>query len=304
MIAVCGEALVDFVGGVPHPGGGPFNTARALARLDVPTAFLGRLSTDAYGQELARLLREDGVDISMASRGAEPTTAATVTVDSRGVAAYAFNIAGTSAPNLTTEMLPERLDHSVRGIHLGTLGLLLEPIASTLIELVTNESAERLVMLDPNIRQVLLGDDGNEYRVRLESVIAMSTIVKASEDDLAWLYPELDYPAALKRILRNERVELAVATLGPNGAYAATRLATVHVRAPDVTVIDTIGAGDAFGAALLAWLNDRNMIGPVLQLDKPQLESIVGFACSVSALCCRRAGADSPRPEDLIEVAQ
>jgi fructokinase len=78
----------------------------------------------------------------------------------------------------------------------------------------------------------------------------------------------------------------------------------VHVRAPDVTVIDTIGAGDAFGAALLAWLNDRNMIGPVLQLDKPQLESIVGFACSVSALCCRRAGADSPRLEDLIEVAQ
>ena len=109
MIAVCGEALVDFVGGVPHPGGGPFNTARALARLSVPTAFLGRLSTDAYGQELARLLREDGVDISMASRGAEPTTAATVTVDSRGVATYAFNIVGTSAPNLTTEMLPEEL---------------------------------------------------------------------------------------------------------------------------------------------------------------------------------------------------
>jgi fructokinase len=303
VIAVCGEALVDLVAGVPHPGGGPFNTARALARLGVPTAFLGRLSTDVYGQELARLLREDGVDTSMASLGAEPTTAATVTVDSRGVATYTFRIDGTSAPNLTTEMLPERLDHAVRGIHVGTLGLLLEPVGSTLIELVRRESAERLVMLDPNIRPVLLADAGTEYRLRLESVIAMSTIVKASEDDLAWLYPELDYAAALRRILRNERVEMAVATLGPKGAYAATRLASVHVGAPDVTVVDTIGAGDVFGASLLAWLNDRNMISPVLKLDAPHLTSIIGFACAVSALCCTRAGADSPRLQELIEVA-
>src|SRR6266581_1767491 len=108
------------------PGGGPFNTARALARLGVPTAFLGRLSTDVFGRQLADLLVSDGASLELASIGSEATTIAVADVDSAGLAEYQFLVQGTSAPHLTPEMLPERLDHQVEALHLGTLGLVLE----------------------------------------------------------------------------------------------------------------------------------------------------------------------------------
>src|ERR1700730_7305252 len=162
----------------PTPGGGPFNTARALARLGVPTSFLGRLSTDALGLQLAGLLASDGASIAMASCGPEPTTIAVAEVDGEGLAEYQFVIDGTSAPNLTPSMLPDPFPEEVAAIHIGTLGLALEPMASTLFELVRRENGRRLIMLDPNVRPGLMPDQ--EYRSRLESVVRLSTIVKAS----------------------------------------------------------------------------------------------------------------------------
>ena len=134
------------------PGGGPFNTARALGRLGVPAAFLGRLSGDAFGRQLADFLVSDGVSLNLASIGQESTTIAVADVDSYGHAEYQFFVEGTSAPNLTVHMLPEHLSPDVNAIHLGTLGLVVDPMASTLVELVRREHAGRLVMLDPNIR--------------------------------------------------------------------------------------------------------------------------------------------------------
>jgi len=302
VIAVCGEALIDLVGGsrkVPHAGGGPFNTARALARLGVPTAFIGRLSTDWYGRMLARLLEGDAVNTSMATRGPEPTTMAIADLDAFGHATYSFFIEGTSAPNLTFDMLPPHLPDRVRGLHVGTLGLLLEPLASTVVELVQTEGEGRLVMVDPNVRPALIGESGAGYRRRLEEVIARSTIVKASEEDLAWLYPELDYVAAVEQLLMNDTVALVIATLGKRGAYGATHGAFIHVEAPVVTVVDSIGAGDAFGAALLAWLHYQNRICPELSLDLEELGAMLTFACLVSAVTCTRAGAESPTRGEL-----
>lgn len=292
---------MDMVGdstGSAHPGGGPFNTARALARLGVPTAFLGRLSNDAFGRELARRLAEDGVDLSMASIGPEPTTVAIAHVDSSGVASYRFMVEGTSAPNLTTAMLPEHLPAVVRALHVGTLGLLLEPMASTIADLIERESPGRFVMVDPNVRTALV-PPRSDYRHRLAGVIARSTVVKASESDLAWLYPGMGYEEAADAILHEHGVRVVVATLGARGAFGASSEARVHVAAPKVDVVDTIGAGDAFGAGLLAWLHDRNRLDGALRLNSGELEEALTFADRVASITCSRTGAESPLRTEL-----
>jgi len=304
VIVVCGEALIDMIqngDGTQRaaPGGGPFNTARSLARLGVPTAFLGRLSEDTFGRELAELLRADGASLDLTSFGPEPTTTALADVDSHGLAEYRFVVKGTSAPNLTAHMVPARLNHDVSALHLGTLGLVLEPMASTLVELVRRERDGRLVMLDPNIRAGVTDDE--EYRRRLAAVMVESTIVKASDTDLAWLFPDRDYEAAADDMVR-QGTPLVVVTLGADGAYGAHGDLRVHVDAPPVEVVDTIGAGDAFGAGLLAWLHDNGLVRPDLALDEGRLRAALNYACLAASLTCARAGADPPWKREMEEA--
>ncbi len=279
------------------PGGGPFNTARALARLGVPTAFLGRLSQDIFGRQLKELLLSDGVNLELASTGPESTTIAAVQLNGEGLAEYSFFVEGTSAPNLTIDMVPREFAPEVSALHLGTLGLVLEPIASTVVDLVRRERGRRLVMLDPNVR-VGLADDA-DYRDRLHSIVSQSTIVKASRDDLAWLCPGLDYEHAADRIL-GEGVKLVAVTLGAQGAYGAHNGYRISVSAPPVDIVDTIGAGDAFGAALLAWLHDHDAIRPELSLDGEQLKSALDYACLAASLTCARPGADPPWKSEML----
>ncbi len=302
MIVVCGEALIDVIhngGGTQRtaPGGGPFNTARALARLGVPTAFLGHLSNDAFGRELADMLVSDGASLELSSVGSEPTTIAVAEVDGAGLAEYEFLVEGTSAPNLTPDMFPTRLGPEIKAIHLGTLGLVLQPMASTLVELVHRERDGRVVMIDPNIRLGLASD--GEYRNRLQEMISQSAIVKASDADLAWLYPGMSYEDAADRIL-GEGARLVVVTLGARGAFAAHRGFRLAVDAVKVDVVDTIGAGDAFGAALLAWLHDHDAIQPDLHLEKEEVKGALEFACLAAALTCARAGADPPWKSEMM----
>jgi fructokinase len=170
-------------------------------------------------------------------------------------------------------------------------------MASTLTELIRREGGQRLVMLDPNIRRAALAN-ANEYRQRLDFLISRSTIVKASEEDLAWLYPALDYEAAAERVLESG-VRLAIATLGVRGAYAATAEVRLKVDAPPTNVVDTIGAGDAFSAGLLAWLNDHDLLRANLSLRPDELRAALEFACLVASLTCERAGADPPTRAEL-----
>jgi fructokinase len=304
VIVVCGEALIDMIqsgDGTQRatPGGGPFNTARALARLGVPTAFLGRLSEDAFGRELASLLAADGVDLRLASTGPEKTTIAVADVDSEGFAEYQFVVQGTSAPNLTEDALPPHLDSDVNALHLGTLGLVLEPMAETLIGLVDRERDGRMVMVDPNIRVGLVPDD--EYRDRLRHVVSCSSIVKASDTDFEWLYPGLAPQDAAEDLLR-EGIALVVVTLGAEGAFGAHRDIRVSVKAPEVEVVDTIGAGDSFGAALLAWLHNHGAIRSDLSLERDELEAALSYACLAAAVTCSRPGADPPWKRELESI--
>jgi fructokinase len=301
LIVVCGEALIDVVetgGGAERvlPGGGPFNTARALARLGVPVAFFGRLSGDEHGLELASLLAADGVSLDLASFGPERTTVARARVGRNGVATYQFEIAGTAAPNLRLEMLPAPFDAGVEAIHTGSLGLVLEPMASTLVELVRRQTVRRAVVLDPNVRPGLM--DESEYRERLRTMVRLSTIVKASETDLAWMYPGTDHVAAAESMLR-EGVGLVAVTLGAGGAFGAHAGARARVAAPRVDVVDTIGAGDAFGAALVAWLHDHRLLSRDLELTADDLRAALEYACLAASLTCTRPGAQPPTRREM-----
>jgi fructokinase len=297
LIVVCGEALIDRIAPYDSPGGGPFTTARALARLGIPTQFLGRLSTDAFGQQLRALLAADGADLSLTSIGPEPTTLAIADVDRDGHAAYRFVIDGTSAPNLTPQMLPASLSPDVKALHVGTLGLVFEPIATTIAGLVEREHKNRLVMVDPNIRSATLPGAAG-YRARLDRIISQSTIVKASDADIAWLYPGVDLESAA-HALRARGPRLVVVTLGADGAFGVSAGIEVRVAAPVVDVVDTIGAGDAFGAGLLAWLQDHDHLKRDLHLERDEFCAALEFACLVASITCTRAGANPPRRADL-----
>jgi len=294
MVVVCGEALIDRIqGGGDSLGGGPYNTSRALARLGTPTQFLGRLSTDAFGQRLKDQLTSDGVDLSLTSFGPEPTTIAIADVDPKGHADYRFLIDGTSAPNLTVKMVPGSLSPDVKALHVGTLGLVFEPVATTIAGLVKRDHRSLLVMVDPNIRPSAVPN-----RSRLDGIIVESTMVKASDADIAWLYPEVDLESAARSLL-GRGPQLVVVTLGAEGAFGLCAGTEVRVAAPVVDVVDTIGAGDAFGAGLLAWLFDHDRLTRDLRLDTDELRDALDFACLVASITCTRAGADPPRRAEL-----
>ena len=239
----------------------------------------------------------DGGDVSIASFGPEPTTLAMAEVDPDGHAAYRFLIDGTSAPNLTPQMVPASFAPVVNALHVGSLGLVFEPVATTLAGLVEREHRNLLVMVDPNIRPAS-ANGAVSYRARLERVMAQSTIVKASDADITWLYPDLDLHSAARAVLACGP-RLVVVTLGAEGAFAVQAEGEVHADAPPVKVVDTIGAGDAFGAALLAWLRDHLRLSPDLHLERTELQDALQFACLVASITCTRAGADPPRRADL-----
>jgi fructokinase len=298
VIVVVGEALVDLAvhpdGTVgAHLGGGPFNTARTLGRLDVPVAFLGRLSTDAFGRRLRDALAADGVSLDGIALCDEPTTLALAELDQHGAATYRFYVEGTSVPGLTTAhalaVLPP-----LEALHVGTLGLVLEPLADATTALVDRLAGDALVMVDPNVRPGVIGDEA-AYRARLDRVLAQADVVKVSDDDLAWLAPGVAPEDAARRIL-DIGAGVVMVTLGARGALVVGAGFAEAVRGPDVTVADTIGAGDAFAGGVLAWWHDNGW--PELT-DAPSAVAATAFACRVAAATVARPGADPPRRADL-----
>lgn len=300
MITVVGEALVDLAvdphGGVQaHLGGGPFTTARALARLDVPVRWVGRLSADVFGRRLRAALADDGVDLGAVDVTDDPTTLALAELDGAGHAAYRFYLAGTSVPGLTPERAAALVPEPGAAVHVGTLGLVLEPLALATEALVERAVAVgSLVMCDPNVRPAVIGDRA-AYLERLHRVVAASQVVKASDDDLAWVFPGLHPVAAASRLLEGGPAVVFV-TRGGAGVEVLTAHGHAHVPAAPVSVVDTIGAGDAFGAGVLAWWweHDRPSLATL-----PEAVAAASFGAAVAAVTVGRAGADPPRRADV-----
>ena len=302
MIVVGGEALVDLVEerGLlrPVPGGGPFNTAIALGRLGIPVAFLGVLSHDGYGSLLARMLVEAGVDMSLVRWSEAPTPLAVVHRRDDGANTYTFYLAGTCFTDLSPDAVLA-LPEAVSAIHVGTLGLAIDPPAAAYEALLEREAGRRTIVLDPNVRPSVFGDAAS-YRVRFERLAGLANVVKLSDDDASWIYPGLEPKDTLERILALGPRLVAI-TRGTGGAVAASADGHVKVPAVPVTVVDTVGAGDSFGAALLAALDDRDALELEASrpLDDALLEEAVAYAVTASAITCTRTGAVPPSRAEI-----
>ncbi len=296
VIAVVGEALIDLVidneGAVAaRPGGGPFNTARTLGRLGAPTTFLGRLSVDAFGAMLRASLREDGVELGVPEATAAPTTLAVADIDARGGARYAFYHAGTAAADLDYPALAAALPSDVTAVHVGTLALVMEPIASGVERVMADVPPDVLVMVDPNCRPAAIGDR-DAYLDRFEGVMHRADAVKVSVEDLDYLCPGVPAEVAATALL-GEKLALVVVTDGPRAARAFLSSGEVSVPVPRVKVVDTIGAGDAFGGAFLAWWFANGLGRDDLRLAGPVRDALRA-AAEVASLTCTRPGAEPP----------
>jgi fructokinase len=300
-ILVCGEALYDLVlddaGELRGaPGGGPFNTARTIARLGQPVTFLTRVSSDSFGTKLVEMLADDGVQLDAVVRTSDPTTLALADVDETGAARYAFFIDGTAAAGLSAEAALSVIPPAVSMVHAGTLALALEPIATAVEALVDHLSATALVALDPNVRPSAISEPA-AYRRRLGRLLRASHLVKVSDDDLAWIDPRRSATDAARALLELGP-DVVLLTRGREGALVLTHTREEPISSPAVAVQDTIGAGDAFGGGFLAWWRIRKL-GRADLADADLVVEAARFAALVASRTCERAGASPPLLDEL-----
>lgn len=310
MFLICGEALFDVFlqAGQARwpaldyravPGGSPFNVAIGLARLGQLSALLGAVSTDFLGQQLRAVLQQENVNTDYLLQRALPTTLALVSLDAGGHPQYAFY--GDKAPeaSLTDAELPQP-DDSVTGIHFGSYALVRSPTAEALSTLLQQESGRRLCTLDPNIR-LNVEPDLQRWREVIEHHAGLVDLIKVSDEDLQLLYPGTAPESTVRRWL-NGRCQLVLMTRGGDGVSVFSRAhGEWQQPAANVSVVDTVGAGDTFQAALLCHLAEHGLASQqgVAGLSRAQIDDMVQFATRAAALTCSRRGPDLPRRDEL-----
>ncbi|RLU11178.1 carbohydrate kinase [Pseudomonas prosekii] len=311
MYLVCGEALFDFfseddasglaskVNFKAIAGGSPFNVAVGLRRLGVESALFAGLSTDYLGRRLQQVLQEEGVRADYLVDFAAPTTLAMVAVGANGSPHYSFRGEGCADRQLRLEHLPE-LGPQVRGLHIGSFSLVVQPIADTLLALVGRESGKRLISLDPNVR---LNPEPNIdlWRSRIAELVELADLIKVSDEDLSLLYPEQDPQRVIESWLTH-RCQLVFLTRGGEGATVFSRAhGSWSVPACSVTIADTVGAGDTFQAALITWLTEQQLdsVDGVQRLSREQIDAMLKFAVQAAALTCSKTGPDLPYRHQL-----
>jgi fructokinase len=314
-VAVVGEVVADAVlppGGIVdgaahltvHPGGGPANTAVALARLGTRARFAGRLSGGALGALCRAKLEASGVDLSASETAAQPATLAIARLDATGAAAYEFYVQGTSDWGWTDGSLAPVIDgpfgNEVPGpvaVHSGSLALALHPSGPVIERLLHRARPRMTVSLDPNLRPLLV--PVADYRTAIDRWAALADILRLSGDDLDLLWPGWT-PEQAATHLHARGVQLVVVSLGADGAFASLRGERVSVPIAPTTLVDTVGAGDSFHGGLLHYLAAAGHLGGRLEsLTTAALHPGVAFASQVSAVTCSRAGANPPWASEL-----
>ncbi|MBD8094092.1 carbohydrate kinase [Pseudomonas fluorescens] len=311
MYLVCGEALFDFfseedasgqaskVNYKAIAGGSPFNVAVGLRRLGIESALLGGVSNDFLGQRLLQVLKDEGVSQQFLLEFAAPTTLAMVAVGANGSPQYSFRGEGCADRQLTIEHLPT-LGDEIRGVHIGSFSLVVQPIGDTLLSLVKRESGKRLISLDPNVR-LNPQPDIQLWRERVAELVKHADLIKVSDEDLHLLYPDQSPESVLQGWLQH-RCQLVFLTRGGEGATVFSRQhGSWSQPAVKVVMADTVGAGDTFQAALIAWLTEQQLdsVEGVQQLTRAQIDSMLGFAIRAAALTCSKTGPDLPYRQQL-----
>lgn len=307
MILCCGEALIDMIpigadpgaGFLPHVGGAIFNTAIAMGRLGAPVGLFSGLSTDFFGDLLLSKLQESNVTTTLCPRSNKPTTLAFVQL-SNGSAEYTFYDENSAGRTLSELDLPD-LSKEMAALYFGGISLCNDPAATTLWQLASDASKDRVIVLDPNIRPGFI-EDSTRHRQRLENFLAISDVVKVSDEDLHWLLPEDQSTDAAVQRLIDMGPGLVVLTCADAGAWAYTRAGTkLHVPAQRVAVVDTVGAGDTFNAGLMMCLMEKGLMAKnkLKDISELQLKSCLEFATKVAAVTVSRQGANPPWREEL-----
>jgi fructokinase len=285
------------------PGGSPANVAVALARLGVPARMLARIADDMFGRRLRDHLTTNGVDLGHAVAATEQTSMAIIAVDPDGGPSYDFRIAGTADWQWTPDELAGALDGPVVALHSGSLALTTPPGAAVLRELIAKAAENVTISYDPNCRPLLMGDPA-DVLAGVHELLAVADVVKVSAEDLGWLVPSSTPDAVLDDWLGRGPAVVAV-TLGGDGVIAGTA-GGVRSRRPGVPVmvVDTVGAGDTFSAALLAGLHRLDLLGatarPALRaITTETLDALLDEAALAAAITCSRRGADPPTLDDL-----
>ncbi len=301
MITVMGEALIDIIvdsdGEVTSVvGGAPLNTARTLARLGESVAFLGGVSSDAFGRRIHRLLTSDGVAMALPDLVEQPSTLAIAQIDEHGAATYRFMMEGTSAAAVTPELAVAAISPDCTAIHVGTLGLVLQPLADAAVAVVAAARPEQIVMVDPNCRPSVM-TSSEAFDRTLTAVLTRADIVKVSGDDLAFMSPGVD-PLIAATQLQARSGAVVLFTDGANSVWVITGAARVELEVPKVPVIDTVGAGDSFSGGFLAYLSQHGLHRDSLSQIEV-LTAAAEFGIQVAGITCQRAGAQPPFVHEL-----
>ena len=305
-IAVIGEAIVDLVPGdqprtfLAVPGGSPYNVAIGLARLGHRTTLMARLADNALGRLLREHAQAEGIGLGAAPRAAEPATLAVVSLDAAAQASYDFYVEGTADWQWTAEEI-RRAPAATAVLHFGSLASWTPPGDTRILELADQlrGRGDVLVSYDPNVRPGLLADPGHGRRM-IERAVRLAHLVKASSDDIAWLYPDQRSGEVARHWLRLGATVVVITAADGADAFAAHGPA-VHRPARDITVVDTVGAGDSFTAGLIGSLigRDRHAPSALARCQAGQLAGALDDAILVASLNCQRRGNDPPTTADV-----
>jgi fructokinase len=295
---VCGEVLIDLIpDGTERKavvGGGPANTAKALAKLGLAPQFIDGISSDQYGQMALKELHHDGVLLDYVNFSDKPTCLAIVSLSATSEATYEFVIDETATFDFSHSWLPDPFELKPALLHIGTLVTAIEPAASILHEWASKVAEVAPVVFDPNIRPAVM-DNRDLYVAAIEKWVAISAAVKVSDDDLYWLYPNQDIELIVKRWI-SDGVALVVVTYGAKGLTGYTSAGSVAVDAVKVDVVDTVGAGDTVGAVLVEAIVEKGLSN----LTGDLLKQTLIRAAKAAAITCSRMGA---KPPSKMEIA-
>ncbi|CAN2170644.1 RbsK Sugar kinases, ribokinase family [Candidatus Nanopelagicaceae bacterium] len=297
-IWVCGEVLIDLIPGadgmrVPHVGGGPANTAKALARLGHDVQFIDGISNDQYGVMSRKELLDDEVKLDLALNSDKPTCLAIVSLAENGGASYEFEIDGTATFDFSLDWLPDPSRYKPNVLHIGTLVTVIQPGADVLYDWAIRVAEFAPIVFDPNIRPAVMGDR-DTYQMAVEKWAAISSVIKVSDDDMAWLYPDQKYQEVAQRWI-SDGAALVVITRGADGLLGITADGSVEVPGVKIEVADTVGAGDTVGAIIVEAMIEKG----ILNLTDEVLKATLHRAAAAAGITCSRKGAQPPYKHEL-----
>ena len=277
-------------------GGGPANTAKALARLGYEVDFIDGISSDANGVKARKALERDGVGLALSLKSEKPTCTATLTLDSHGGAQYEFFIKETATFDFNTSWLPDPSRLKPSALHIGTLATIIEPGATALFDWAVRVGEFAPIIFDPNIRPSVL-DDRAIYASAVEKWVSIASIIKVSDDDLKWLYPNETLDEVAHRWIE-QGVSCVVVTRGVHGLIGFTEHGMEEVDGAKITVVDSVGAGDTVGAIVVEGVIQHSVAG----LQGHVLNEVLHKAAIAAGITCSRAGAEPPYKHELIEA--